>query len=101
MANSGSTGNDSVGSGTSGGYQGTFVEQGFKVDFLLSLVNDATQSAKNKLDLIKARRSAVSPGDMFDMQMLMNRLSQLSEMTTAVINASHQAINSAARGIKG
>ncbi len=69
--------------------------------FLIQLVNDATISAKTKLEQIKARRSAVSIADMFDMQMLMNHLSQLSEMSTAVVNASNTAIGSMARNVKG
>jgi hypothetical protein len=35
------------------------------------------------------------------MQMLMNHLSQLSEMSTAVVNASNTAINTMARNVKG
>lgn len=82
-------------------FQGNYVEQGFKVDFLISIVNDATVSAKNKLAILKARRSSISIADMFDMQMLMNHLSQLSEMATNVVSASNTAISSMARNVKG
>ncbi len=58
-------------------------------------------SAKTKLDQIKQRRSAISIADMFEMQMLMNHLSQMSEMTTAIVNAANQAITNMARNIKG
>jgi hypothetical protein len=93
--------NNSTGGGSSPGFQGNYVEEGFKVDFLISIVNDATVSAKRKLEILKARRSSISIADMFDMQMLMNHLSQLSEMSTAVVSASNSAISSMARNVKG
>src|SRR5438045_4135943 len=74
---------------------------GFSVKDLFSLVNTATASAKAKLLEIQKRRSAISIGDMFEMQMLMNHLSQLSEMSTSVVSASNSAISSMARGVKG
>lgn len=83
------------------GFQGNYVETGFHVDFLISIVNDATVSAKRKLEIMKARRSSISIADMFDMQMLMNHLSQLSEMSTSVVSASNAAISSMARNVKG
>lgn len=90
-----------TGNGASPGFQGTYVEQGFKVDFLISIINNATVSAKNKLDILQARRSSISIADMFDMQMLMNHLSQLSEMSTSIVSASNSAISSMARNVKG
>lgn len=83
-----------------GGDGSVQVQQGFNVEALFSIVNDATISAKAKLAEIKARRSAISIGDMFEMQMLMNHLSQLSEMSTAVVAASNAAITSMARNVK-
>jgi hypothetical protein len=83
------------------GHQGNYVEPGFNINFLLNIVNDATRSAKNKLAILKARRSSISIADMFDMQMLMNHLSQLSEMSTNVVSASNSAISSMARNVKG
>jgi hypothetical protein len=90
-----------TGSGPSQGWQGGYVEDGFSVDFLIGIVNDATVSAKAKLETMKSRRSAISIADMFDMQMLMNHLSQLSEMSTSVVSASNSAISSMARNVKG
>lgn len=75
-------------------------QPGFNVSELFRIVNDATRSAKAKLQEIKNRRSAISIGDMFEMQMLMNHLSQLSEMSTAVVAASNQAITTMARNVK-
>lgn len=73
---------------------------GFSVGGLFSIVNSAVSDAKVKLNQIQTRRSAISIGDMFEMQMLMNHLSQLSEMTTAVLSASNSAIQSMARNVK-
>lgn len=75
--------------------------EAFNMNTLVQIVTNATTSAKTKLDNIKARGSAISIGDMFDMQMLMNHLSQLSEMSTSVVSASNTAILSMARNVKG
>ena len=91
----------SIGYGVSGPYQGNFKQSGFSINFLLNIVNDATISAKTKLAELKARRSSISIADMFDMQMLMNHLAQLSEMSSSVVSASNSAIMSMARGVKG
>lgn len=82
-------------------FQGDNVQSGFGVNTLFKIVADATVSAKAKLLEIKNRRSAISIGDMFEMQMLMNHLAQLSEMSTNVVAASNTAISSMARNIKG
>jgi len=82
-------------------FQGDHVQSGFSVNALFGIINDATISAKTKLLEIQSRRSAISIGDMFEMQMLMNHLSQLSEMSTGVVSASNTAIMSMARGVKG
>lgn len=71
------------------------------MNYLLDIVNSATVSAKNKLAILKARRSSISIADMFDMQMLMNHLSQLSEMSSSVVSAANSSISSMARNIKG
>lgn len=75
--------------------------QAFSMDYLITIVDSATVSAKVKLEQIKQRRSAISIADMFEMQMLMNHLSQMSEMTTAIVNAANSAIVNMARNIKG
>ena len=82
-------------------FHGDNVQSGFNVNTLFSVVHDATVSAKTKLVQIKNRRSAISIGDMFEMQMLMNHLSQLSEMSTSVVAAANSAIMSMARNVKG
>lgn len=80
-------------------YKGDGAQEGFDVKKLFQVVNDATVSAKAKLSKIKDMKSAISIGDMFEMQMLMNHLSQLSEMSTSVVGASNDAIKSMASKI--
>lgn len=84
-----------------GAYQGAFKQSSFNINFLLNIVNDATVSAKTKLAELNARRSSISIADMFDMQMLMNHLSQLSEMSSNVVSSANSAIMTMARGVKG
>lgn len=76
-------------------------QPGFDFSPLVELIADATTDAKNELDTIKGRTSAISIADMFQMQMMMNHLSQMSEMSTAVINAANSATVSMARNVKG
>lgn len=82
-------------------FQGNNVQSGFSVNVLLGIVNNATVSAQTKLLEIQARRSSISIGDMFEMQMLMNHLSQLSEMSTSVVSACNSVIMDMARSVKG
>jgi len=67
---------------------------------LLSIVVTEQNAVKTKLSAIRQAKSSISIADMFDMQMRMNKLSQLSEMVTSVVSASNSAINTMARGIK-
>lgn len=82
-------------------FSGDNIQSAFSVQDLFKVLNDATASAKLKLLEIKNRRSAISIGDMFEMQMLMNHLSQLSEMSTSVVSASNSAIQRMAQNVKG
>lgn len=82
-------------------FEGSNIQSGFGVQTLFKVINDATISAKTKLLEIKNRRSSISIGDMFEMQMLMNHLSQLSEMSTSIVAASNSAIADMARNVKG
>ena len=68
---------------------------------LIETIEQMSNTVKSKIALIQARQSAMSIGDMFDLQMAMNRLSQFSEMSTSIISAMNTAINSMARNIKG
>jgi hypothetical protein len=68
---------------------------------LVTIIDNATASAQRKITSIQQNSSAVSIGDMFEMQILMNNLSQLSEMSTAVVAASNSAIKTMATNIRG
>lgn len=81
-------------------YGGHNKQSGFVVQALIGIINNAVASAQAKLLEIQSNRSSISIGDMFEMQMLMNHLSQLSEMATDVVSASNTAISSMARNIK-
>lgn len=81
-------------------FSGLNKQSGFSVKALFSVINNATKSAQTKLSAIQGNRSAISIGDMFEMQMLMNHLSQVSEMATSVVSASNSAINDMTRNIK-
>lgn len=82
-------------------WSGTAAQHGFSVSTLFGLIDALTASVNSKLLQLKARNSAVSIGDMFEMQMLMNHLSQISEAATGVVSASNTAIMSMARAVKG
>jgi hypothetical protein len=81
-------------------YSGSHRQTGFTVSGLFSIVNNATVSAQAKLQEIQNRKSAISIGDMFEMQMLMNHLSQLSEMATSVVSATNSVLQDMARNVK-
>lgn len=81
-------------------------EMGFapsNADFnaLISIVEQASKDVGAKLRELESRRETISIADMFDMQMSMNHLSQLSEMSTSIVSASNSAIMSMARNVKG
>lgn len=76
-------------------------QAGIDLSGLISVINDRTNTVKSKLDEIKSRSSSTSIGDMFDLQILMNSLSQMSEAATSVTSASNSAVASMARNVKG
>lgn len=73
---------------------------GFQAQSLVEIVAQETHNAQKKIDSIQDAGSAISITDMFEMQMRMNRLSQFSEMSTAVVSAANAAISSMARNVK-
>ena len=77
------------------------VPAGFAVDQLFSIVESATDAVKQKLSHVK-KDTNVSIADMFEMQTLMNHLSQLSEMSTSVVDVhgAQSAINAMAINIR-
>lgn len=68
---------------------------------LVEEIERLTALAKSKIACIRSKGSAMSIGDMFDLQMAMNKLQQFSEMSTSVISAMNTSINSMARNVKG
>ena len=82
-------------------FDGGHVQSGLSVQLLFKAIELANRSAQNKLVQIGQRRSAISILDMFEMQMLMNHLSQISEMSTNVVSSANSAISSMARNVKG
>ncbi len=74
--------------------------EGFNAAALIEAVARETRDVKEKLEVIKSKGSSISIADMFEMQMKMNKLNQLSEMSSGVVAASNSAISSAARNIK-
>lgn len=72
----------------------------FKLDDLIAVVEDAVTTVKAKIADIKDNSESISIGDMFEMQMMMNQLAQLSEMATNVVSSTHTAIQSMARNVK-
>jgi hypothetical protein len=74
--------------------------EGIQFDYLRGIINTATQKVKMKLEALNNVGSAVSISDMFEMQMLMNHLSQLSEMSTGVLAAMNTSVSSMARNVK-
>lgn len=69
--------------------------------YLVDMIEQLTITAKSKIARIRSQKSAMSIGDMFDLQMAMNKLSQFSEMSTSIISAMNTAINSVSRKISG
>lgn len=63
-------------------------------------INRIAADLKRRLDALRVESDAVSVSDMFQMQMLMNRLSQLSEMSTSIVSAANSAIMSMSRNVK-
>ena len=80
-------------------FSGSNIQSSFSVKSLFAVINNATTSAKTKLSGMQSRASSISIGDMFEMQMLMNHLSQMSEMATNVVSSSNSCINDMTRKI--
>jgi hypothetical protein len=68
---------------------------------LFSQIENATKQAKAKLNTLASKGNAISVADMFEMQILMNHLSQLSDMATNVVSAANSTVSSMARNVKG
>lgn len=67
---------------------------------MIQIISDQTKAVKEKIQGLKSRGDEISIGEMFELQMLMNQLSQLSEMSTQVVSAANGAIIAIARNVK-
>jgi len=70
------------------------------LDVLRDAITTATSDVESKIAEMK---SAQSPdiGTMFDMQRLMTKLSQVSEMSSSVVSSQNSSMMSMARNTKG
>ena len=68
---------------------------------LIDVLTNEETAAKARLNALKSNTDEISIAQMFEMQMMMNQLSQLSEMTTSFISAANSSIQSMARSVKG
>ena len=74
---------------------------GFKIEDLQKTIKDAEAVVIEKLATIKGKaQDKIDIGDLFDMQWMMNKFSQLSEMSSAVLAGAHAAIQSITRNVK-
>ena len=69
---------------------------------MFAAIAEATLDIRKKLEELASRgdEDKINIVDMFEMQMLMNHLSQLSDMSTSIVSASNSAINSMARNVR-
>lgn len=75
--------------------------QGFKVEDLQGALQNAETVVMDKLTGIKKKASdEINIGDMFDMQWMMNKFAQLSELSSSLLAAAHGAISAMTRNIK-
>jgi hypothetical protein len=68
---------------------------------LIDIINHLTNDVKSKIGIIRSKRSAMSIADMFDLQMMMNKLSQMSELSTSMLTAMNTSVLSMCRNMKG
>jgi hypothetical protein len=78
----------------------TYEDFGINLRDLFVIIGTATLDARKKLEKLAAQGDAINIVDMFEMQMLMNHLSQVSDMASNVVSAANSAINSMARNVK-
>lgn len=79
----------------------SFSNISFDFNSLVQILSEAADQAKNQITAISGLGDKVAIGDMFNMQMQMNKLSQMTEMLTSVLSASNASIMSMARNMKG
>jgi len=71
---------------------------------LLTNINELTEVVADKIDAFRSQdgeKKEMSIAEMFDLQLAMNKLSQLTEMSTGVVSGMNMAIASMSRNLKG
>lgn len=71
------------------------------IEALAALVEPQSREVADALRRFQEQGSSVSIQDMFEMQMLTNHFSQLSEMSSSVVTEANRAISSMTRNFKG
>ncbi len=71
-----------------------------EVDKQIEEINRALADVRRRMDALRTESDSISVADMFEMQMLMNHLSQMSEMSTSIVAASNAAIMAMSRNVK-
>jgi hypothetical protein len=64
------------------------------------IIAKATLEVRKKLEMLSANHENINVVEMFQLQMAMNHLSQLSEMSTSIMSAVNSSIASMARNVK-
>ena len=70
-------------------------------EVLKSAITQASTDVSSQMTKMTEGGKSPKIEDMFEMQILMTKLSQVSEMSTGVVSASNTAMMSMARGVKG
>lgn len=70
-------------------------------EVLKTSITQASTDVSNQMKTMTEGGKSPKIEDMFEMQILMTKLSQVSEMSTGVVSASNTAMMSMARGVKG
>ncbi|HEY8902479.1 MAG TPA: DUF5407 family protein [Chthoniobacterales bacterium] len=75
-------------------------EVSLSLNAISKIIEAQTAAVEAKLKELQGKQT-IEIKDMFEIQLKMNLLAQLSEMSTSIISASNSAISSMARNVKG
>lgn len=75
-------------------------EVSLSLNAISKIIEAQTAAVEAKLKELQSKPT-IEPKDLFEIQLKMNLLAQLSEMSTSIISASNSAIASMARNVKG
>ena len=74
-------------------------KQALHFNQLIEIIESATSDAQVKINDLQSRKDNIGIADMFEMQILVNQLTQLAEMSTSVVAASNSAIRTMAQNV--